>query len=233
MIIGKVMHAMLLQLTLSFLLMSTFQIVENRLTRSPTLDKKVKKTEAVRNKSDSEVDSNINSQDKPYQQTPKATEDEEENAIDDLDSYDEKFEIGQGTNFARTFNLKNACLGARDYANAMANVFADASGEVCFSILGHWGRGKTYLMRLTEEQLPENYETVWFSAWKYRTKPELWAYLYESFKGQIKSGPTISSNSENIQRKPEPLRHMAYNPNHLEPINCHNTIWVYFTNSTW
>ena len=55
------------------------------------------------------------------------------------------------------------------------------------AIFGHWGRGKTFLAKKIAKLLesktkgPPKYRTVLFSAWKYRTAPEVWAYLFERF----------------------------------------------------
>jgi len=70
------------------------------------------------------------------------------------------------------------------------------------ALLGRWGAGKTRLARLVmcymtdpesfrralkAEALPETetdklrYCVVWFSAWQYRSVPEAWIYLYETF----------------------------------------------------
>ena len=77
------------------------------------------------------------------------------------------------------------CLGIADYAKAVAHVLDHAKGEVCISIMGSWGRGKTFLTKSVESELQgsdinHKYGTVWFSAWKYRTFPEIWVHLYQT-----------------------------------------------------
>lgn len=72
------------------------------------------------------------------------------------------------------------CLRVDDYARALAAVMQAARGEFCFAIFGHWGRGKTFLMQRLAALLPSTTRAVWFSAWKYRTRPEIWIHLYET-----------------------------------------------------
>lgn len=92
---------------------------------------------------------------------------------------------------------RGSCLNVDEYAEALVEVLNRARGEICFAIFGHWGRGKTYLMKKVAQILSKkDYECVWFSAWKYRTKPEVWFYLYETLrKKALKTD--ISSEFEN------------------------------------
>jgi hypothetical protein len=90
-------------------------------------------------------------------------------------------------------------LGIDQYARALATIFRAAGGEFCFALFGAWGSGKTTLVRymtpllVFPERFIENqissrdgaamklrYTVIWHSAWKYRTAPESWIYLYKS-----------------------------------------------------
>ena len=97
----------------------------------------------------------------------------------------EDFSIGVGSVLSRKFDLEKPSLNSQEYAEAIAETLSSSKGEICFSLLGHWGRGKTYLMRLVEKELQNSYDTVWFSAWKYKAKPELWVHLFETFRDKI------------------------------------------------
>ncbi|WP_419192355.1 P-loop NTPase fold protein [Engelhardtia mirabilis] len=89
---------------------------------------------------------------------------------------------------------EEACLHAREYAQALARFFAGAQDELCFGLLGHWGRGKTFLMDLVCKRLErENWATVQFSAWKYPSTPGLWVNLYETVRGRAVDGSTARS----------------------------------------
>ena len=103
--------------------------------------------------------------------------------------------VGQSISLSRYFDIHKACLKADEYAEALATVFDNAKGEVCFAVFGHWGRGKTYLMKLVEDKLSKGqYECVWFSAWKYRTKPEIWIHLYETLRLRATNGDNLLTN---------------------------------------
>jgi KAP family P-loop domain/TIR domain len=77
------------------------------------------------------------------------------------------------------------CLRAEVYADVISRIVVGLANKDSFSfaLLAPWGRGKTYLMRLVEERLAlHSFSVVTFSAWKYRTTPELWAHLYETLR---------------------------------------------------
>lgn len=93
-------------------------------------------------------------------------------------------QLGGKYNFQREAGEGQACLSVDEYAIALAKFFEstgnDPTNDLCFGLFGHWGRGKTYLMRKVSDLLEErNYSIVNFSAWKYRSTPETWAYLFK------------------------------------------------------
>jgi hypothetical protein len=116
------------------------------------------------------------------------------------------FRSGRFVSPRRRAGEDELCLGVKHYARVLAKLlrFPD-EGEFCFAIFGHWGRGKTFLMEITEAALNEKellsqigaanprsvsedlgrvitgrFETVFFSAWRYPSRPEVWIHLYES-----------------------------------------------------
>ena len=89
-------------------------------------------------------------------------------------------------------------LSVRQYSKVIADLLAGTSNKerMTFGLFGHWGRGKTYMMEQVVSRLPKRpsknkdnpksgdrptYEVIWFSAWKYRTTPETWVYLFQQF----------------------------------------------------
>jgi hypothetical protein len=90
--------------------------------------------------------------------------------------------IGGATNFSREATLEEVALGAKEQAEVLRTFFAKAgTGELCFALFGHWGRGKTFLMQLLAQLLQKDgYKAVFFSAWKYPNAPEVWVHLYET-----------------------------------------------------
>jgi hypothetical protein len=97
--------------------------------------------------------------------------------------------VGEGIQLTRSFHATRPVLRVQDYATALAEVLRNASGEVCLALLGPWGRGKTFLARHLLENLKPQYTSIWFSAWRYRSKPELWIHLYEAFRDVYEREP--------------------------------------------
>ena len=92
------------------------------------------------------------------------------------------------TNVRRDSTEEEACLEVEQYASAIGTFFEGARSDLCFGVLGHWGRGKTYLMNLVSSRLKKkNYHVVTFSAWKYSALPQLWIHLYERFAEEVET----------------------------------------------
>jgi hypothetical protein len=103
------------------------------------------------------------------------------------------FAIGGELHTSREAGNNERCLNVDDYADALAELFSRADdGEFCFAVYGHWGRGKTFLMRCTKEALAKlraGYLVIDFKAWKYPTAPEVWVHLYETFANEAFERP--------------------------------------------
>lgn len=85
---------------------------------------------------------------------------------------------------------RELCLDIDAYAHAIADTFTSAAEEndFVFALYGPWGRGKsTMIKRVTtflqkdsaETTAPRDYAPIFFSAWKYPTRPEVWVHLYQ------------------------------------------------------
>jgi hypothetical protein len=89
--------------------------------------------------------------------------------------------------FQRTPQEDELCLGVDSYAKVLARLFRlPDPDDFCLAIFGFWGRGKTFLLQQTAKFInagfleSDRYETVFFSAWKYPSRPEVWIHLYET-----------------------------------------------------
>lgn len=99
----------------------------------------------------------------------------------------ESFRIGSRSSYRREATEAEIGLGAQGYADVVADLLSGAHEDerMSMAIFGHWGRGKTFLAKLIMDRLQDaevhqpRYSTVLFSAWKYRSVPEVWAYLFE------------------------------------------------------
>lgn len=93
------------------------------------------------------------------------------------------YRVGGSHDFTRSARDDQACLHVDDYADVVAELFAQTRDELCFAIFGPWGRGKTFLADRVGKALAKkrSSRTIRFSAWQYPTTPEVWVYLYETF----------------------------------------------------
>lgn len=103
----------------------------------------------------------------------------------------ERFKNGQNNHFNREGNERQLALRIDDYADALADFFKSAgSGECCLALFAPWGRGKSFLMKRVGNKLGKiDYETIFFQAWKYPTRPEVWVHLYETISRTAFSCP--------------------------------------------
>lgn len=107
------------------------------------------------------------------------------------------------TEFRREVNPDELRLDVHQHASALSHVFQTATGEFCFALFGCWGRGKSTLLKCLKGKLEQpdtetfkdhkRYSTVDFSAWKYRTVPEVWIHLYESVAAKATTGGLLAS----------------------------------------
>jgi hypothetical protein len=109
--------------------------------------------------------------------------------------------FGAEDSFIREASITQSCLKVEVYAGALRDFFSKAGpGELCFALYGHWGRGKTYLMKMVRDALVEKkYETVFFSAWKYPGTPEVWVSLYETMVDHATDGNLLKVVPRNIR----------------------------------
>lgn len=96
----------------------------------------------------------------------------------------EPIQVGSRSEWDREASDAQIGLRVDDYAAVLREVYTQAGqGEFSLAIFGHWGRGKTFLMKRLQKHFKaskDNYEVVFFSAWKYPTTPEVWVHLYET-----------------------------------------------------
>ncbi len=90
--------------------------------------------------------------------------------------------VGGRETWERDASEDESTLNADRYAQAIAHLFRRGGDDFCFGLLGHWGRGKTFLMNKVRRELEAEgeYAVVNFSAWAYPQTPTLWAHLYET-----------------------------------------------------
>ena len=58
-------------------------------------------------------------------------------------------------------------FGITDYIGGLARFISLCSTPLTISIQGSWGTGKTSIMNLVKQQLPEDVFPVWFNTWQF------------------------------------------------------------------
>ena len=70
-------------------------------------------------------------------------------------------------------------LDFEPYVATLADIVASPSTRtpLTIGVFGTWGSGKTSLMRMVRNKLPESFRAAWFDAWKYEKEETLWRAL--------------------------------------------------------
>ena len=65
------------------------------------------------------------------------------------------------------------------YVDTLAGIIASSSTRTPLTVglFGTWGSGKTSLMRMVQNTLPQDFLTVWFDPWKFEREETLWRAL--------------------------------------------------------
>lgn len=86
-------------------------------------------------------------------------------------------------------------LNFLNYAQVLAKAVAGTPGPFTIGILGEWGMGKTSLMRLVQDELPEdNNVTVWFNAWQYEREEHPLIPLIGTILNRLEEEQTFLDN---------------------------------------
>lgn len=65
-------------------------------------------------------------------------------------------------------------LDFKPYVETLVDVCKTASTPLTIGVFGTWGSGKTSLMKMVKNNLPDEYTVAWFDAWKYDKEETLW-----------------------------------------------------------
>jgi formylglycine-generating enzyme required for sulfatase activity len=78
------------------------------------------------------------------------------------------------------------------YVETLADIIQTGNTPLTIGVFGGWGSGKTSLMKMVKNDLPNNFTVAWFDAWKYDKDETLWrAFLLNVlFAVEKKSGET-------------------------------------------
>jgi KAP family P-loop domain len=106
---------------------------------------------------------------------------------------------GKKMNVRREATGDELCLNIHAYAQAIADTFTSAAREddFVFALYAPWGRGKSTMINEVSKILGgdtktkrsgRGYRTIFFSAWKYPTRPEIWVHLYQTLAEAAQEG---------------------------------------------
>ncbi len=65
-------------------------------------------------------------------------------------------------------------------------------------IFGAWGSGKTSLMGMVRDSLPENFTVAWFDAWKYDKEETLWRAFLLNVLGAVRKRIKPGENTQDL-----------------------------------
>ncbi|MBW2740275.1 MAG: hypothetical protein JRE64_15840, partial [Deltaproteobacteria bacterium] len=74
-------------------------------------------------------------------------------------------------------NKEDDKLGFRDFANGIITTIESVSEKdtpFTIAIFGPWGSGKTSLMKIMDDLLSEDYQTIFFNSWEYGNEEKPW-----------------------------------------------------------
>ncbi|MBN1932718.1 MAG: SUMF1/EgtB/PvdO family nonheme iron enzyme [Desulfobacterales bacterium] len=80
-------------------------------------------------------------------------------------------------------------LDFEPYVAAIAEMVSDPSTRtpLTMGLFGSWGSGKTSLMMMVQNKLPEHCQGVWFDPWRYGGEESLWRALLLKVLGSLKA----------------------------------------------
>lgn len=81
-------------------------------------------------------------------------------------------------------------LNYKIYANTLTNIILNTSIEetpLTIGIHGPWGSGKSSLMEMIQENLPDDVVSLWFIAWQYDKVDTIWTALFQNSINKIQS----------------------------------------------
>ena len=84
------------------------------------------------------------------------------------------------------------------YIETLAEVVESSNTPLTIGIFGTWGSGKTSLMGMVRDQLPENFTVAWFDAWKYDKEETLWRAFLLNVLGAVRKKIKPGENTQDL-----------------------------------
>jgi formylglycine-generating enzyme required for sulfatase activity len=87
------------------------------------------------------------------------------------------------------------------YVETLADIIQTGNTPLTIGVFGGWGSGKTSLMKMVKNQLPDDFTVAWFDAWKYDKEETLWRAFLLS---------VLSAVRETARKQNQPLEALDY-----------------------
>lgn len=103
-------------------------------------------------------------------------------------------------------------LQFESYAKVLAGAAMESPDPITIGVFGHWGCGKTSLLRLMKKEVEDNADAaaVWFNAWQYEKEEHLIVPLTATISKQLENPKWSDRLKEGAKCLREALRSIAY-----------------------
>ncbi len=89
-------------------------------------------------------------------------------------------------------------LDFRPYIETLAEVVESSNTPLTIGIFGTWGSGKTSLMGMVRDSLPDHFTVAWFDAWKYDKEETLWRAFLLNVLGAVRKKIKPGENTQDL-----------------------------------
>ena len=109
-------------------------------------------------------------------------------------------------------SARSDLLQFESYAKVLAGAAVESRDPITIGVFGHWGCGKTSLLRLMKKEVEDNADAaaVWFNAWQYEKEEHLIVPLTATISKQLENPKWSDRLKKGAERLRDALRSIAY-----------------------